>query len=102
MYELEWSPDALDDLDLIWDFIAIDDFDNADSFIEQLREKARELCRVPKKGTIIPEIADQSLRELYYKGYTIVYEITDSTILIHEVFNQRQIYIRSYPRSIRK
>ena len=41
MLNLEWSPDAVDDLDLIWDIIAQDDVDAADVFIDRLREEAR-------------------------------------------------------------
>lgn len=102
-FELEWSPDAVDDLDEIWDSIAIDgDFDIADSFVEKLREEARTLCDNARKGRIIPEIGMDCYREHYYKGYTIVYEIMDKTILVHEVFNQKRIYIRSYPRFNRR
>lgn len=55
MLDLEWSPDAVNDLDLIWDIIAQDDVDAADVFIDRLREEARDICRIPKKGHIIPE-----------------------------------------------
>ena len=102
MLDLEWSPDAVDDLDSIWDFIAEDSPDAADSFIERLREQARELCRIPQKGNPIPEMKDDSFRELFYKGYTLVYEITPTGIIIHEAFNQRQVFIRSYPRNLRR
>ena len=38
-HELEWSPDALEDLDEIWDTIAWEgDPDDADSFIDQLKD----------------------------------------------------------------
>ncbi len=102
-YELEWSPDALEDLDEIWDTIAWDaDPDVADSFIDQLREVARGICGNSKKGRMIPELGLDAFREVYHKGFTIVYEITEETILVHEVFNQKRIYIRSYPRKKRE
>lgn len=98
MLDLEWSPDAVDDLDLIWDIIAQDDVDAADVFIDRLREEARDICRIPKKGHIISEFEDEKFREVYFKGYTIVYEIRDEYILIHEVYNQKRIFIRAYNR----
>lgn len=98
MLDLEWSPDAVDDLDLIWDNIAQDDIDAADVFIERLREEARDICRIPKRGYVIPEFENENFREVYFKGYTIVYEIRDEHILIHEVYNQKRIFIRSYNR----
>lgn len=98
MLDLEWSPDAVDDLDLIWDIIAQDDVDAADVFIDRLREEARDICRIPKKGHIIPEFENEKFREVYFKGYSIVYEIRDEYILIHEVYNQKRIFIRAYNR----
>lgn len=43
--KLEWSPDALDDLDAIWDYIALDSPDDATAFITQIQEKAREVAK---------------------------------------------------------
>ena len=78
MMRLEWSPDALDDLDAIYDAIALDD------------EVA------PRIGIQIEELGDDAFRELHYRGYTIIYEICEKAVRIHEVYNQRRIYIRTY------
>lgn len=40
MMKLEWSPDALEDLDIIYDVIALDNADAAEKFITELRAKA--------------------------------------------------------------
>jgi plasmid stabilization system protein ParE len=98
MLDLEWSPDALDDLDAIWDNIAVNDIDAADSFIERIREEAKKICKIPKSGTVIEEFENDNFREIFYKGYTIVYEIKGNVILVHEVFNQKRVFIRSYRR----
>ena len=95
---LEWSPDALDDLDAIFDYIAQDNPDRAFSFIGELRSKVRILEDTPKIGTVIPEFGDENLREYYIKGYNFMYEITEETVLIHEVYNPKRIFIRSYNR----
>ena len=98
MLKLEWSPDALDDLDAIWDNIAVKDVDAADLFIEKLIDEAKKACKAPKCGVPIVEFEDNNFRELYFKGYTIVYEIRYDQILVHEVFNQKRVFIRSYKR----
>lgn len=96
MMKLEWSPDALDDLDTIYEIIALDDEDTAMRFISQLQEKARNLLDSPRIGVIIEELDNESFREFHYKGYTIIYEIQRNAIRIHEVYNQRRIFIRTY------
>ena len=36
-------------------------------------------------------IRDTNVRELYYKNYTIVYEICGDDIIIHEVYNSAKL-----------
>lgn len=98
MMKLEWSPDALEDLDAIYDVIALDDEDAAWRFVDKIRTKAGSLLITPRMGIKIKELDDEAFRELHYKGYTIIYEIRDEAIRIHEVYNQRRIYIRTYHR----
>lgn len=98
MMELTWSPDARDDLDEIFDIIAEDDEGIAYKFIEEIRGAAQDLCHAPKLGIKIQELDNEWMREFYHKGYTIVYEITETGILVHEVYNQKRIHIRSYHR----
>ena len=96
MMKLEWSPDALEDLDIIYDVIAQDNADAAERFITELRAKAGNLLVSPRMGVKIEELNDETFRELHYHGYTIVYEIRQNAIRIHEVYNQRRIFIRTY------
>ena len=44
-----------------------------------------------KKGTPAKWIRDTNVRELYYKNYTIVYEICGDDIIIHEVYNSAKL-----------
>ena len=99
---LEWSRDALDDLDEIFDYIASYSVERATEFVNKLRSEARELIDTPRLGTMIPEIGEDAFRELYTHEYNIMYEIKKDTILIHEVYNSKRIYIRSYNRNQRK
>ena len=36
---LEWSKDALEDLDVIWEYITEDSIDNADSFLDFRKDR---------------------------------------------------------------
>ena len=80
MRKLEWSPDALEDLDVIWSYIAEDNVERASSFVEELQAQARKLVDDPWTGVIIPELNEEEYREKYYKGYTIVYEVRSDAV----------------------
>ena len=95
---LEWSPDAKDDLDKIWEYIAQDSVDRAFQFVNELMNEAQKLKDTPMMGIMIPELNNVNDRELFYKNYTIIYEIMDDRIIIHEVHNQSKYYIRSIKR----
>ena len=82
-YELEWSPDAIVDLDTAG--IAADEF----------RQQAKALRKNPEKGTVIPEIGDEHFRELRYKMCNIVYEIRETSILVHEIYEKHLVFNRS-------
>lgn len=101
-YRVEWSFDARDDLDLLWDWI-VEESENpdvADAFVDKIIDYTEVTCAHPKNGTCVMAVHDKNIREIYFHGYTIVYEIIDSDckVIIHEVYNQKRIYIRSYKR----
>ncbi|BCJ98409.1 type II toxin-antitoxin system RelE/ParE family toxin [Anaerocolumna chitinilytica] len=96
--QLEWSKDAVEDLDTIWEYIAEDNMDRAFSFIEELRAEARKLPDNPMMGKKIPELNDETYREWFYKEYTLVYQVTEKSVIIHEVYNQKKYFIRSINR----
>ena len=63
MRKLEWSPDALEDLDIIWMYIAEDSVERASTFVEELQAQARKLIDAPRTGVVIPEINDEMFRK---------------------------------------
>jgi plasmid stabilization system protein ParE len=84
---LEWAHMAESDMDEILYYIAEDNVERAISFTGELRAEARKLLNFPKMG--VPLTSDsENDRALFYKGYTIAYEIRDAVILVTEVYNQ--------------
>jgi len=72
MPPLRISPRALLDLIEIWNYIADDSADNADSFIDQLNEAMQKLCHQPGMGRKREELAPQ-IRSFPYQRYVIFY-----------------------------
>ena len=92
---VEWSVPAVQDLGDIEDFIALDNPERAETFVNELIECGDSLAdeMTYQKGVPAPWANSYNIRELYYKKYTIVYEISDTEqkIYIHEVYNQAKI-----------
>ena len=82
-YELGWSPDAIADLDA------------AGIAADELRQQVKSLRKNPEKGIVIPEIGNEHFREIYYKKCNIVYEIKETMVLIHEIYERPCIFNHS-------
>lgn len=88
-----WSALAIEDLNDIEEFIARDNPTRAVSFINELIDLGDSLSMEGEawKGTPAKWICDNNVRELYYKNYTIVYQIRGTDIIIHEVHNSAKL-----------
>ncbi len=92
---VEWTKPAIQDLDDIENFIAADNYERAISFVDELISLGDSLedDSTCQKGAPVKWIEDENIRELFYKGYAIIYEICDNRVIIHEVYNQSKIML---------
>ena len=75
MARLNWTDLSIDDLIHIADFISKDSVKYADVQIKRIRERARLLKTQPLLGRIVPEMDDETIRELILGNYRIIYRI---------------------------
>lgn len=87
MAKVIWSPSALDDIDAIAEYISRDSVFHASLFIDRLFEATDRLQKLPASGRVIPEIGNQSCREIIYGSYRIMYRIEKSNIWITGVIH---------------
>jgi plasmid stabilization system protein ParE len=73
MASCELSPEALNDLELIRDFIAIDDANAADRTIDQFFEAFEQLAVWPKSGHVRSDLTPKNVRFWPVASYLIVY-----------------------------
>jgi len=73
------SADA--DLEDIESYIAQDSPVIAQRFISRIFDKIDQLYLYPKSGKFVPEIKDQSIRELLVNKYRIIYQIKNSSTI---------------------
>ena len=84
---VKWTVEALNDLEEIELFIAKDNIDRALSFVNELIGFGDSLGNFANKGTQAKWTNDTSVKEMYYKDYTFIYEINSDSVIIHEIHN---------------
>ncbi|MBC8043517.1 MAG: type II toxin-antitoxin system RelE/ParE family toxin [Rhizobacter sp.] len=64
MLELVWTPQAERDLTEIFDFIARDSLDYAETTVMNIYDRAEQLQHFPQSGRRVPELKRSRLREI--------------------------------------
>lgn len=90
-FKLIWSPQAIDDIEAIAEYIARDSTVYAESTVEQIYQAPERLMRFPKLGRIVPETNNECIREIFVFQYRIIYEIFQSEIHIITVVHGKRI-----------
>jgi addiction module RelE/StbE family toxin len=79
---LSWHSEALEDLDQIAEFIARQTPEFAPYFVQRILSAADGLRDHPRRGRVVPEIGDETYRELIFQNYRIVYRVMDERIVV--------------------
>lgn len=82
MVRLIWSPDAVNDLEAICDYIAKDSEHYARVFAQGTINAIERLKIFPESGRIVQEYNQKDIREIIFQNYRIVYRIKPSAIEI--------------------
>jgi len=89
-HRVVWSPAALEDAEAIASYIARDSARYAAAVVRKLREAARSLQDLPLSGRIVPELADERIREKLVYSYRLIYRVEGNVITIASVIHARQ------------
>lgn len=91
---IEWSPAALQDLELIAVYISSRGYPgNARHVVSKILKTAGQLHKSPRAGRIPPELRELSLaqyREIVCKPYRILYRTTEKIIYVLAVLDGRR------------
>jgi addiction module RelE/StbE family toxin len=87
MHQITWTPQALDDLDSIREYIAHDAPLRANAFVSRLIDSTDVLQQRPLLGAAVPEIGRIDVRELIRGNYRIIYQLAESRIIVLTVFH---------------
>jgi len=91
-YSIEWSRRARADLIQIGDYIARDNPDAANRWVDLLIKDVERAAELPLAGRPVPEFAErQYLREVLRRTYRVVYEVRDRSILVLTIFEGHRL-----------
>ncbi len=80
MNKIIWTEYALDCIERVASFIALDSEYYSKEFVHKIIEQIEALKTFSEMGRIVPELNDQNLRELVYQNYRIVYLVKNNSV----------------------
>ncbi len=89
--ELEWSNEALEDIESIAAYIEKDSPFYAKSIVTKFFEKAEIIKEFIELGRIVPELNDSSIREVFVYSYRLIYRIDSNKILFVAVIHGKRL-----------
>jgi plasmid stabilization system protein ParE len=90
-HRVAWSPRAVEDLEAITQYIAADSSAYAAAVVKTILLTARSLSQFPHSGRVVPEIADETIREWFAYSYRVIYRIEEEGITIAAVVHGRRL-----------
>jgi addiction module RelE/StbE family toxin len=90
-YRVTWSPEAVEDLESIAEYIERDSLFYAQSVVSQILSVSRKIKEFPLIGRVLPEIGDENIRERFIYSYRLVYKIEKERILIVAVIHGKRL-----------
>ncbi|HEU4889060.1 MAG TPA: type II toxin-antitoxin system RelE/ParE family toxin [Thermoanaerobaculia bacterium] len=80
-WRVRWSGPAWDNVQAAAGYIAFDSPRYAAALVRDARDAARSLRQFPRRGRVVPEEGNPSIRELFvfHQRYRMLYEIVDET-----------------------
>ena len=90
MARLVWTEPALNDLEAIADYIALDKPDAARRFVHRVFDAVERLAQFPKSGSVPPEIPHLPYRQVVVSPCRIFYRLEGEDILIVFVMRGEQ------------
>jgi toxin ParE1/3/4 len=82
-----WAPQAVEDVEAIRAYVARDSPHYAQLVIDRIVAVVALLEGSPRSGRVVPEVGDESLREVIHGNYRIVYRLSHDLIEIATVFH---------------
>ena len=90
-YKIEWSPEAIEDVQAIAEYIGRDSEFYAQAVVSQVLSVVSGLKDFPQAGRVVPELGDESIRERFVYSYRLVYRVEEERILVVAVIHGKRL-----------
>ena len=90
MNEFALHPDAVKDLQEIWDYIAADNLEAADRVREEIFDAILSLIPFPSVGHSRPDLTSRSLRFQTVREYVIAYAADEKPLTVIAILHGRR------------
>lgn len=92
MAEIIWTIPALEQLDEIAEYIALDKPAAARKLVSNVFESVEKLARFPQSGRVPPELPDSVYREVVCPPCRVFYrQERDTVLILHAMREERQL-----------
>lgn len=92
MTQVIWAPQAIQDVEAIGTHVARDSAHYANLVVERIVAAVERLQEHPRSGRIVPELGEESIREVIHGNYRIVYRLRHDTVEIATVFHGARLF----------
>lgn len=82
MIRVRGTLQALEDVESIRQYVARDSGEYATLLVMRIVQAVERLTGFPASGRVVPEVADETLREVISGSYRIVYRLLDDEVVI--------------------
>jgi len=86
-----WTREAVEDVEAIKAYVARDSVRYATLLAERIVAAVDRLESFPESGRVVPEVGDESLREVIHGAYRIVYRIQADSVQVVTVHHAARL-----------
>ncbi len=88
---IEWSPEAIEDLESIAKYIARDSEFYAKAVVTKILSTSKNIKDQSLIGRIVPELNEVNIRERFIYSYRLIYKIEETRILIVAIIHGKRL-----------
>jgi plasmid stabilization system protein ParE len=94
-FKAAWSPEAVEDVESIAEYIGKDSAFYANSVISGITDLTGSLGEFPLIGRVVPELNDESIRERFAYNFRIIYRVEKERILVLAIVHGKRLLFES-------